>query len=94
MGLVKFPAASIFNFSQICGSGEKGASPKVRQSTTRIGIGIDWIKEIIIVGLDQSQIRTVWPTSCHLFQLFDMLTLFFDNGVELSTRLLVIDQVQ
>jgi hypothetical protein len=34
MGLVKFPAASIFNFSQICGSGEKGASPKVRQSRT------------------------------------------------------------
>lgn len=51
MGLVKFPAASIFNFSQICGSGEKGASPKVRQSTTRIGIGIDWIREIIIVDL-------------------------------------------
>lgn len=51
MGLVKFPAASIFNFSQICGSGEKGASPKVRQSTTRMGIGIDWIREIIVVGL-------------------------------------------
>lgn len=47
-GRVRLPAASIFSFSQIWGSGENGASPKVRQSTTRTQMGIDWINDHIV----------------------------------------------
>ena len=47
-GRVRLPAASIFSFSQIWGSGENGASPKVRQSTTRTQMGIDSIYDHMI----------------------------------------------
>lgn len=52
IGLVRVPAASIFNFSQMWGSGTKGASPSVKQRITSTQTGIDWISDHMIFRED------------------------------------------
>ena len=49
IGLVRLPAPSIFNFSQIWGSGVNGASPSVRQRITRTQMGRDPMTDHMVV---------------------------------------------
>ena len=86
-GLTSVPEDNIFSFSQTWGSGENGASPRVRQSTTIMESGIESRRFTATSDRDKQ------PVSCflQLRQQFEMPLFLGDNMLYLPAGILVIE---
>ncbi len=86
-GLVNVPEKSILSFSQTCGSGENGARPSVRQSTTTIDRGIE--SKIFTIPLNRGE----KPISSflELCQPLNMPLFLGDDEINLPAGIFIIE---
>lgn len=85
-GFTSAPDDNIFSFSQTCGSGENGASPSVRQSTTTTESGIELRTFIWRLGGGKHTVSSF----LNLRQSIKMVLLLGDNKINLPAGIVII----